>query len=161
MTVTVVHAYAFTPDGDVADGKAAAAELVQYFKRDVPGVQLSLWLEDRDNPLHHYHITVFDSDDPLERVRKSAAIKRFVDRRILDRRRRKLIRHSDPRELGEPLLLEKELRKRRSGEDIRPDRVLCEQGTLVSQDRSKRIKCPCDSISVLRKKRAFTEELIP
>ena len=59
---------------------ALAAELVEYFKASVPEVQLSLWLEDRDNPLHHYHITVFDSLEALERVRESDAIKRFVDR---------------------------------------------------------------------------------
>lgn len=80
MSITVVNDYDFKPDGDVAEGKAAAAELVEYFKAEVPEVQLSLWLEDRDNPLHHYHITVFDSIEALERVRESDAIKRFVDR---------------------------------------------------------------------------------
>ena len=80
MSITVVNDYDFKPDGDVAEGKAAATELVAYFKAQVPEVQLSLWLEDRDNPLHHYHITVFDSLEALEKVRQSAAIKRFVDR---------------------------------------------------------------------------------
>jgi len=80
MSVTVVNDYDFRPDGDVDEGKAAAAELVDYFTAEVAEVQLSLWLEDRDNPLHHYHITVFDSMDALERVRESHAIKRFVDR---------------------------------------------------------------------------------
>lgn len=80
MSITVVNDYDFKPDGDVAEGKAAAAALVEYFKADVPEVQLSLWLEDRENPLHHYHITVLDSLAALERVRKSEAIKRFVDR---------------------------------------------------------------------------------
>lgn len=80
MSVTVVNDYDFKPDGDVAEGKAAAAELVEYFKNDVPEVQLSLWLEDRDNPLHHYHITVLDSVEALETVRQSEAIKRFVER---------------------------------------------------------------------------------
>ena len=42
--------------------------------------RLSLWLEDRDNAYHHYHITVFDSLEALERVRNSEAIKRFVSR---------------------------------------------------------------------------------
>jgi hypothetical protein len=76
----VVNDYDFKPNGDVVEGKAAAAELVEYFKSDIPEVRLSLWLEDRDNPLHHYHITVFDSLEALGRVRKSDAIKRFVDR---------------------------------------------------------------------------------
>ena len=80
MSITIVNDYDFKPDGNVAEGKAAARELVEYFQTDVPEVQLSLWLEDRDNPLHHYHITIFDSIDDLERVRKSDAIKRFVDR---------------------------------------------------------------------------------
>jgi len=80
MSITVVNDYDFKPDGDVGEGKAAAAELVEYFKAEVPEVQLSLWLEDQDNPLHHYHITVFDSAEALERVRTSEAIERFVDR---------------------------------------------------------------------------------
>ena len=80
MSITVVNDYDFKPDGDVAEGKAAAAELVRYFKAEVPEVQLSLWLEDRDNPLHHYHITVLDSLEALDRIRQSQAIHRFVDR---------------------------------------------------------------------------------
>jgi hypothetical protein len=67
----LVNDYDFEPDGDVDEGKAAAAELVGYFKAEVSEVQLSLWLEDRDNPLHHYHITVFDSMEALERVPKN------------------------------------------------------------------------------------------
>lgn len=80
MSVTVVNDYNFKPDGDVEEGKAAAAELVRYFKKNCPEVQLSLWLEDRDNPLHHYHITVFDNLEGFERVKKSEGIKRFVER---------------------------------------------------------------------------------
>ena len=80
MSITVVNDYDFKPDGDVRKGKAAAQELVEYFKNEVPEVQLSLWLEDRDNPFHHYHITVFESLEALERIKKSEAIKRFVDR---------------------------------------------------------------------------------
>jgi len=80
MSITVVNDYFFKPDGDVAEGKAAAAELVEYFRGEVPQVQLSLWLESQENPLHHYHITVFDDAEALDRVRQSAAIKRFVDR---------------------------------------------------------------------------------
>lgn len=80
MSITVVNDYDFKPGGDVKGGKAAAAELVRYFKEEVPEVQLSLWLEDRDNPLHHYHITVLDSAEALEKVRESDAIKRFVDK---------------------------------------------------------------------------------
>lgn len=80
MSVTIVNDYDFKPTGDVAEGKAAAAELVEYFKSQFPEVQLSLWLEDKDNPLHHYHITVFDTLDTVDRVKKSEGIKRFVDR---------------------------------------------------------------------------------
>ena len=80
MSVTVVNDYDFKPDGDVAEGKAAAAELVDYFREKCPEVQLSLWLEDRDNPLHHYHITVFDTLEAVERIKKSDGIKRFVER---------------------------------------------------------------------------------
>jgi hypothetical protein len=31
MSITVVNDYDFKPDGNVAEGKAAAAELVEYF----------------------------------------------------------------------------------------------------------------------------------
>lgn len=80
MSVTIVNDYFFKPDGDVAEGKAAARELVAYFRRDVPGCELSLWLESRENPLHHYHITVFDGMETVGRVKDSAAIERFVSR---------------------------------------------------------------------------------
>ena len=80
MTVTVVNDYYFKPHGDVAEGKAAAAELVEYFKKEVPEVELSLWLAGQENPLHHYHITVFSTGDVIQKVRDSSAIKRFVDR---------------------------------------------------------------------------------
>ena len=80
MSVTVVNDYYFKPEGNVAEGKAAAAELLDYFTRHVPAVQLSLWLEVRENPLHHYHITVLDNPDALARLRESEGIKRFVER---------------------------------------------------------------------------------
>jgi hypothetical protein len=80
MSVTVVNDYFFKPDGNVAEGKAAAANLVDYFKKDVPEVELSLWLEANENPLHHYHITVFSTEEAVEKVKKSKAIERFVER---------------------------------------------------------------------------------
>jgi len=80
MTITIVNDYFFKPDGDVEEGKAAAAELVEVFKRDFPEVQLSLWLESNENPLHHYHITVFDDAEVIDRVKKSEAIEKFVGR---------------------------------------------------------------------------------
>ncbi len=80
MSITVVNDYDFKPDGDLDEGKAAAAEQVEYFTSEVAEVQLSLWLQDHDNPLHHYHITVFDSMETLEKAKESAAIERFVGR---------------------------------------------------------------------------------
>jgi len=80
MSFTVVNDYFFRPDGDVGEGKAAAAELVQYFNAEVPSVQLSLWLESRENPLHHYHITVFDNAEALQELRDSEAITTFTGR---------------------------------------------------------------------------------
>lgn len=80
MGVTIVNDYYFKPDGNLAEGKAAAAELLAYFKDQFPEVQLSLWLEVRENPLHHYHITVFDSFEVIGRVKESEGIKRFVER---------------------------------------------------------------------------------
>jgi hypothetical protein len=80
MTTTIVNDYFFKPDGDIEEGKAAAAELLAAFKRDFPEVQLSLWLESKENPMHHFHITVFDNAEVVERVKKSKAIETFVGR---------------------------------------------------------------------------------
>ena len=80
MSVTIVNDYFFKPDGDIEEGKAAAAELVEYFRADVPEVELSLWLEAQQNPLHHYHITVFSDADVIPKVRDSEAIRRFTQR---------------------------------------------------------------------------------
>ena len=79
MSVTVVHNYYFKPDGNVAEGKAAAAEFVEFLKK-FPGNQMTLWLEDRENPLHHFHINVFDSMEAFEKVLTTAEVKRFSDR---------------------------------------------------------------------------------
>lgn len=80
MTTTIVNDYFFKPDGDIEEGKAAAAELVEAFNSEFPEVQLSLWLESTENPLHHYHITVFDNAEVIDRVKKSKAIEKFVGR---------------------------------------------------------------------------------
>ena len=80
MSVTIVNDYFFKPDGDVAEGKAAAADLVDYFNREVDEVELSLWLQAQENPLHHYHITVFATEDAVEKVKQSKAIEQFVAR---------------------------------------------------------------------------------
>lgn len=80
MAITIVNDYFFKPDGDLEEGKAAAAKLVDYFNAEVPEVQLSLWLESTDNPLHHYHITVFDNMEVIQKIRDSDAIKHFTDR---------------------------------------------------------------------------------
>lgn len=79
MSVTVVHDYYFKPDGDVAEGKAAAAEFVEYLKKR-PDIQMTLWLEDRENALHHFHINVFDSYEAFENVLEADEVKRFTDR---------------------------------------------------------------------------------
>lgn len=80
MSIAIVNDYFFKPDGNVEEGKAAADELVEYFMADVPEVELSLWLASQENPLHHYHITVFNTGDAIQKVRDSDAIKRFIDR---------------------------------------------------------------------------------
>jgi hypothetical protein len=80
MSLTIVNDYFFKPDGDIEEGKAAAAELVDYFKTEVPEVELSLWLSSEENPLHHYHITVFSTGDVVPKVRDSEAIKKFTGR---------------------------------------------------------------------------------
>lgn len=79
MSVTVVHDYYFRPDGDIAEGKAAAAEFVEYLKSR-PDIQMTLWLEDRENPSHHFHINVFDSIEAFEKVIETPEVKHFSDR---------------------------------------------------------------------------------
>ena len=80
MSVTIVNDYYFKPDGDIEEGKSAAVELVDYFNSETPEVELSLWLAGQENPLHHYHITVFRTPDAIQKVRDSEAIKRFTGR---------------------------------------------------------------------------------
>jgi len=80
MSLTIVNDYFFKPDGDIEEGKSAAAELVEYFRAEVPEVELSLWLSSQENPLHHYHITVFSTGDVVQKVRDSEAIKLFTGR---------------------------------------------------------------------------------
>lgn len=79
MSVTVVHDYYLTPDANISEVKKAAAEFVSYLST-VPPVQLTLWLEDRENPLHHFHINVVDSAGEFEKLLKSPETKRFSDR---------------------------------------------------------------------------------
>lgn len=78
MSVTIVNDYFFKPDGDIKEGKAAARDLVKYFNEKIPEVELSLWLEGRENPLHHYHITVFSDEKAIKTIRESNAIKEFT-----------------------------------------------------------------------------------
>jgi quinol monooxygenase YgiN len=79
MSVTVVHDYYFKPDGDVAESKAAAAEFVEFLT-SLPANQMTLWLEDRENPLHHFHINVFDSIEAYEKIVQTDEVKRFSNR---------------------------------------------------------------------------------
>lgn len=94
MRVTIVNDYFFKPGGDVDEGKAAAEELVQYFHAHYPEVELSLWLESRENPLHHYHITVFADDRRIPELRESEGIRTFTAR---------LYRHIDHSTFVSPL----------------------------------------------------------
>lgn len=80
MSVTIVNDYKLKADGDKKEAAAVARELVEGFKANHPGVQLSLWLEDQADPLHHFHITVFDNEDALEKAKQSPEIKHFVER---------------------------------------------------------------------------------
>lgn len=59
--VTVVNEWRFAPEGEVDQGLQAAADYVDYFAREKPEVLLSLWLRDTDDPLHHFHVSIFDS----------------------------------------------------------------------------------------------------
>ncbi len=80
MSITVVNEWWFKKDGDIEEGKAAALELVEHFRKNVPEVQLSLWIEDEDDPYHHFHITVFDNKETILEVRESKAIEHFIKR---------------------------------------------------------------------------------
>ena len=80
MSVTVVNEWWFKKGADIDKGKMAAAELVEDFNENWDSVQLSLWLEDREDPLHHFNIIVFDSYDDVLAIRESEGIKRFIDK---------------------------------------------------------------------------------
>jgi len=36
--------------------------------------------EDRDDPLHHFHVTVFDTEEDLQRARAADAMNEFIER---------------------------------------------------------------------------------
>lgn len=78
MSVTVVNEWWFREDGNIDAGKEAGAELVEYFNNECDSVQLSLWIEDRADTLHHFHITVFDDHEALIKIRESEGIERFI-----------------------------------------------------------------------------------
>lgn len=79
MSVTVVNDWHFKEDGDIEKGMKAADELVKYFQASIPEVKLSLWLRDRQNPRHFYHITVFETVESVQATRESEGIRRFVE----------------------------------------------------------------------------------
>lgn len=80
MSVTIVNEWWFKKDGNIVEAKEAAADLVEYFNNECDSVQLSLWIEDKAEPLHHFHITVFDDDNSVMKIRESDGIKRFIDK---------------------------------------------------------------------------------
>jgi hypothetical protein len=80
MSVTVVNEWWFRKDANIEEAKVAALELVEYFNQHDPSVQLSLWIEDSDDPLHHFHITVLDDRESLMRLRESDGIRRFIEK---------------------------------------------------------------------------------
>jgi len=80
MSVTHVHDWYFKPDGDIDEGIAAMVEYVDYLKANEPGLELSLWLRDRDSPRHFFHIAVYDSLESLERASNSEGTDQFVER---------------------------------------------------------------------------------
>lgn len=80
MSVTVVNEWWFKKDANIQRGKEAAAELVEYFNNNFDSVQLSLWIEDKADKFHHFHITVFDDQKSLMEIRESAGIKRFIEK---------------------------------------------------------------------------------
>lgn len=80
MSITIVNDWKFKQGGDVDEGLAAAAELVEYFRANEPEIRLSLWLRDRNDPLRFFHITVFDKYETFQSICQSKGILRFVER---------------------------------------------------------------------------------
>lgn len=39
-----------------------------------------MWIEDHEDPLHHFHITVLDDRESLVRLRESDGIRRFIEK---------------------------------------------------------------------------------
>ncbi len=59
---------------------AAAAELVDYFKKNELHIKLSLWLRDHKEPLRFFHIVMTESQEALEKICQTEAIQRFVEK---------------------------------------------------------------------------------
>ena len=80
MSVTVVNEWWFKEDANIEEAKETAVELVKYFNQHEPSVQLSLWIQDRADPFHYFHITVLDNQESLTRLRESDGIRRFIEK---------------------------------------------------------------------------------
>lgn len=78
--ITVVNEWKFKKSGNKDEGLNAAVDLIEYFKKEEPGVRLSLWLQDVNDSDKYFHITVFESKQDYEKVRNSSGIEQFVDR---------------------------------------------------------------------------------
>jgi len=80
MSITIVNEWYFKEDGDIDEGLDAAAEYVTYMKANNPELELSLWLQDRSDPLHFFHVSVFASHEAAERERQSEGTRWFTER---------------------------------------------------------------------------------
>ncbi len=80
MSVAIIHDWKFKKDGNVEKGIVAAAELVDYFKKNEPYIKLSLWLRDQKEPLRFFHIMVTESQEAFKKICQTEAIMRFVEK---------------------------------------------------------------------------------
>jgi hypothetical protein len=80
MSIIAVKDNDFRPDGNVAEGEGRGRGAGGLLQGQFPGGAAIPLAGDTDNPLHHYHVTVLDSPEALQRLVDSEGIQRFVER---------------------------------------------------------------------------------
>jgi quinol monooxygenase YgiN len=80
MSVTVVNDWKFLEDADMDEAMKAIREYMEHLTTNEPQLEQSLWLKTNENPLRHFHIATYSSQEALDNQIKSEGTKRFVDR---------------------------------------------------------------------------------
>lgn len=80
MSVTVVNEWSFHDGADMKAAMAAVRGYMKYLATEGTGLEQSLWLEDRDDRCHWFHIATYSDAEALERQFESPGTRKFVER---------------------------------------------------------------------------------